>query len=90
MVQDTGSGILQEELNRIFERFYQVDKSRATRSGRRSSGLGLSIVKELVEAHGGRIEANSQVVLGSTFTIYLPANHPPQSHRGKTENTNPG
>jgi len=77
MIQDTGSGIPQEELNRIFERFYQVDKSRATSSSRRSSGLGLSIVKELVEAHGGRIEANSQVGLGSTFTIYLPINDPP-------------
>ncbi|MGD2050789.1 MAG: HAMP domain-containing sensor histidine kinase [Chloroflexota bacterium] len=81
MVQDTGSGIPQEELNRLFERFYQVDKSRATSSGRRSSGLGLSIVKELVEAHGGRIEANSQVGLGSTFTINLPTNDPPQRHR---------
>jgi signal transduction histidine kinase len=83
MVQDTGSGIPQEELNRLFERFYQVDKSRATSAGRRSSGLGLSIVKELVEAHGGRIEANSQVGLGSTFTINLPTNDPPQRAQRK-------
>ena len=85
MVQDTGSGIPQEELKRIFERFYQVDKSRATSSGHRSSGLGLSIVKELVEAHGGRIEANSQVGLGSTFTIYLPIDDLPQRHGERRE-----
>ena len=85
MVQDTGSGIPQEELKRIFERFYQVDKSRAASSGHRSSGLGLSIVKELVEAHGGRIEANSQVGLGSTFTIYLPIDDLPQRHGERRE-----
>lgn len=71
-VQDTGPGIPPEELSRIFERFYQVDKSRRRTSQRRGVGLGLAIVKELVEAHNGRITAQSQVGQGSSFTIHLP------------------
>ncbi|MGQ9909912.1 MAG: sensor histidine kinase [Candidatus Flexifilum sp.] len=70
-VQDTGIGIAAEDLPRIFERFYQVDK---TRSSRRGTGLGLAIVKEILNAHGGTITATSPGEgLGSTFIVWLPA-----------------
>ena len=69
-VTDTGPGIPAEELPRIFERFYRVDKARA---GSRGAGLGLAIVKEIVEAHGGRVWAESVVGLGSRFIVRLPA-----------------
>jgi signal transduction histidine kinase len=71
-VTDTGSGIPPQELPRIFERFYQADKSRAQRNGRHNQGLGLAITKQLVEAHNGQIEVRSQVGRGTTFTVYLP------------------
>ncbi len=72
-VADTGAGIPPEDLSRIFERFYQVDKSRArARSGGNSLGLGLSIVKEIVTAHGGSIHAESVVGLGTRFVVVLP------------------
>jgi len=77
VVQDTGRGIEPEELSRIFERFYQVDKARV--SGRRGSGLGLAIVKELVEAHNGRIQARSQVGKGSVFIVRLPVTDAPEA-----------
>jgi signal transduction histidine kinase len=70
-VADTGSGIPPEDLSRIFERFYQIDKSRA-RSKEGSLGLGLSIVKEIVTAHGGTIHAESIVGLGTKFVVWLP------------------
>jgi len=69
-VADTGEGIPAEELPNIFERFYRVDKSRARATG--GSGLGLTIVKRLVEAHGGTIEARSEVGQGSRFSFTLP------------------
>ncbi|MBK8987995.1 MAG: HAMP domain-containing protein [Chloroflexi bacterium] len=72
LVQDTGSGIAAEDLPRIFERFYQVDKSRARGNGRRGSGLGLAIVRELVEAHQGTIRPYSQVGQGTAFLVRLP------------------
>ncbi|MBT2657408.1 HAMP domain-containing histidine kinase [Bacillus sp. ISL-18] len=68
-VQDEGKGIPKEDLPRIFERFYRVDKSRTRALG--GSGLGLSIVKQLVEAHGGTIEAVSSQSVGTTFKIIL-------------------
>ncbi|RLC84803.1 MAG: hypothetical protein DRJ03_13270 [Chloroflexi bacterium] len=84
-VTDTGAGIPADALSRIFERFYQVDKSRGrSRGGRperrpepaegrsRGAGLGLAITKEIVEAHGGAIAAESVVGLGSKFTVRLP------------------
>ena len=74
-VQDTGLGIESEHLSRIFERFYQVEKSRVRENGRRGSGLGLAIVRELVEAHRGTIQAYSQVGAGSTFVVRLPIWH---------------
>jgi two-component system OmpR family sensor kinase len=69
-VADTGVGIPPEELSRIFERFYRGDKSR-TKEGR-GAGLGLAIAKEIIQAHGGRIKAESVVGLGTKFTITLP------------------
>ncbi len=67
-VTDSGIGIAAEDLARIFERFYKVDRSRAT-SG---TGLGLAIARHLVEAHGGRIWAESEVGKGSTFYFTIP------------------
>jgi signal transduction histidine kinase len=71
-VTDTGSGIPPEDLPRIFERFYQVNKSRAGRG----VGLGLAIAKEIIEAHGGSISVESVVGLGTKFTVSLPASRP--------------
>jgi signal transduction histidine kinase len=75
LVTDTGPGIPQEALSRIFDRFYQVDPSRAggeTPAGQRGVGLGLAIAREVVQAHGGRISVRSKVGRGTTFVIYLP------------------
>jgi signal transduction histidine kinase len=69
-VRDTGEGIPAQDLPNIFERFYRVDKSRARATG--GSGLGLTIAKRLVEAHGGRIEVESELGKGSRFTFTLP------------------
>jgi two-component system OmpR family sensor kinase len=74
-VQDTGEGIPAADLPRIFERFYQVDKSR--KSDRHSGmGLGLAITKQIVEAHGGVIEVASTPGQGTTFTVWLPLPRP--------------
>jgi len=69
-VMDTGEGIPAKDLPNIFERFYRVDKSRARATG--GSGLGLTIAKRLVEAHGGRITVKSKLGKGSRFTFTLP------------------
>jgi two-component system phosphate regulon sensor histidine kinase PhoR len=69
-VEDTGIGIPQEELERIFERFYRVDKDRSRRSG--GSGIGLAIVKHIVQLHGGRVWAESDLGHGSTFYFAIP------------------
>jgi signal transduction histidine kinase len=69
-VSDTGEGITKEELPNIFERFYRVDKSRTRTTG--GSGLGLTIAKRLVEAHGGEIKVQSELGKGSSFTFTLP------------------
>ena len=72
-VRDSGTGIQSTELSRIFERFYQVDKARSrSRQTGRSAGLGLAIVRELVEAHGGQIAARSRIGAGSEFEVRLP------------------
>ena len=75
-VRDTGIGIPSEEIPKIFDRFYRVDKARTRALG--GSGLGLSIAKWIADAHGGRIEVQSELHRGSTFTVYLPA-HPTPS-----------
>lgn len=69
-VSDTGIGIPEEAHNRIFERFYRVDKARSRELG--GTGLGLSIVKHLAQSFGGSVRVESQVERGSTFTIRLP------------------
>ena len=69
-VSDTGIGIPEGKLPRIFERFYRVDKARSKETG--GTGLGLSIVKHVAENHGGRVAVESTVGEGSTFTVYLP------------------
>jgi two-component system, OmpR family, phosphate regulon sensor histidine kinase PhoR len=73
-VRDTGIGIESEEIPRIFERFYRVDRARSRNSG--GTGLGLAIVKHLVEAHHGTISVTSEVGKGSEFTIELDRNIP--------------
>jgi signal transduction histidine kinase len=69
-VTDTGEGIPAKDLPNIFERFYRVDKSRARATG--GSGLGLTIAKRLVEAHGGKIEVQSELGKGSRFSFTVP------------------
>ncbi|GAK12025.1 cell wall metabolism sensor histidine kinase WalK [Geomicrobium sp. JCM 19039] len=69
-VQDEGMGIPRENLHKIFQRFYRVDKARARNLG--GTGLGLAIAKEMVEAHGGTIAVSSEWKKGTTITIRLP------------------
>ncbi len=68
-IRDTGIGIPEEELNRIFERFYRVDKARSRAVG--GTGLGLAIVKHIIEAHGSKIEVKSKVDKGTEFSFRL-------------------
>lgn len=70
-IEDTGEGMPEAELKYVFDRFYRVDKSRSRHTG--GSGLGLSIVKGLVEAHGGTIRVSSTVGKGTIFTFKIPA-----------------
>jgi two-component system phosphate regulon sensor histidine kinase PhoR len=72
-VSDTGVGIPPDDLDRIFERFYKVDKSRTgTRDRESGTGLGLAIAKHIIQAHGGQIWAESSTGLGTTFFFTLP------------------
>ncbi len=76
-VRDTGTGIPPEDLPHVFERFYRADRSRARSTG--GSGLGLTIAKQIVEAHGGQIWAQSWLGAGSTFAFSLPLSALPSS-----------
>ncbi|KUO09343.1 HAMP domain-containing sensor histidine kinase [Streptomyces sp. DSM 15324] len=69
-VEDTGSGIAEEDLPKVFDRFWRAEKSRSRQGG--GSGLGLSIVRKLAEAHGGTVHASSVPGKGSVFTLGLP------------------
>jgi two-component system phosphate regulon sensor histidine kinase PhoR len=70
IVEDTGEGIPAQHLDRLFERFYRVDRARSRDMG--GTGLGLAIVKHLTRAHGGEVSVSSELGKGSTFTIELP------------------
>jgi histidine kinase len=76
VVADTGPGISSEHLPRVFERFYRVDESRSRDDG--GTGIGLAIARSVVEAHGGRIWADSEPGRGSAFTFELPVASPTQ------------
>jgi two-component system phosphate regulon sensor histidine kinase PhoR len=80
-ISDTGIGIPSEDLTRIFERFYRVDKARSREVG--GTGLGLSIVKHIVERMQGTIEVESRLGKGSTFIVQLPVTP-------KSETSGPG
>lgn len=76
-VRDNGIGISEEDLPHIWERFYRADASRQPRG---HSGLGLSMVKWIAEAHGGSVEAESRLGEGSTFTFHMPAGEPEEKN----------
>ena len=69
-VSDSGSGIPEEDLPFVFERFYKADKARTR--GRAGTGLGLAIAKNIIDAHRGHISVQSKIGQGTTFTFLLP------------------
>jgi two-component system phosphate regulon sensor histidine kinase PhoR len=85
-VSDTGIGIPPEHLDRVFERFYQVDGARSGSAGR-GTGLGLAIVKHAVAALGGTVRLESQVGRGTTVTCVFPQASPERRHAGRVVNS---
>lgn len=79
IVSDTGLGIAPEDLPRVYDRFYRVDKARSSVAG--GAGLGLAITKALVEAHEGTIEVTSELGKGSTFVVRIPSSGPARGAR---------
>lgn len=71
-IMDTGMGIAEEEIPKIWDRFYRIEKSRGRKTG--GTGLGLYIVKQIIDAHGGQVKVKSIENEGSTFSIYLSVN----------------
>src|SRR5690606_9169047 len=69
-VTDTGEGIPEQDRDRIFERFYRIDKARSRAAG--GTGLGLSLVRHAAERHGGSVGLRSEMGVGSTFRVQLP------------------
>jgi two-component system sensor histidine kinase ResE len=74
-LSDTGSGIPKEDLPFVFERFYKADKAR-TSGGKAGTGIGLAIVKNVIDAHHGTVDVSSALDEGTTFTIRLPYTQP--------------
>mgnify|MGYP003342058607 FL=1 len=73
-VSDLGPGLTPEQQSKVFERFYRVDQAR-TRNGSEGSGLGLSIVQAIMEAHHGSVVIESELGRGTTFTLAFPVNN---------------
>jgi two-component system, OmpR family, sensor kinase len=80
-VSDTGIGIPEDELPLVFKRFHRTDQARTQNASQGGTGLGLSIASQIAEAHGGRIEAKSELGEGSTFTLRIPRSRPPSDVR---------
>ena len=87
VVRDTGTGIASEHLNRIFERFYRVDRSHSKASG--GTGLGLSIVKHAVQYHGGKVEIESEPGQGTEITLIFPLINHLEIIRAESDSSTP-